>query len=361
MERTLTADRTFFENSHGRLFPMSRILVIVGPTAVGKTEIGLRLAEWLDGEIVSADALQAYRGLDIGTAKPSPDERAKIRHHLIDILDPAEDFSAGEFARRARGVIGEVEGRNRLPIVVGGSGFYLRALLEGLNEVPTVRPAVRKDLRRRLEQEGLDALREELLVLDPSTAGRLAPGDTQRLLRALEVAISTGRALSAWHCDAPATGPRLDAIRVGLTLERGLLYDSIAHRVHRMIEAGWVGEVEQLLSRGVSPREPAFQAIGYRELVAHLAGDVSLEEAIEETIRATRRFAKRQLTWFRKERDINWYSAEDLEAASQAIMSFLTRKGLGVGNGQADNQHPGRVPVSGPEGEQAGVGSTDDR
>jgi len=340
---------------------MSRILVVVGPTAVGKSEVGLRLAEWLDGEIVSADSLQAYRGLDIGTAKPTPEERAEIRHHLIDILDPDEDFSAGEFARRAKVVIAEVEKRERLPIVVGGSGFYLRALLEGLNEIPTVRPAVREDLRRRLEKEGLEALREELLELDPTTAQRLLPGDTQRVLRALEVAISTGRPLSAWHSEAPTAGEGLAPVRVGLTLERGLLYDSIAHRVHRMIEAGWVGEVEQLLSRGVSPREPAFQAIGYRELAAHLAGDLSLEEAIEETIRATRRYAKRQLTWFRKERDVNWFSAEDLGAASQAIRSFLTRQGLGVGDGQVDNQHPGRVPVSGPEGKPAGVGSADDR
>ena len=340
---------------------MSRILVIMGPTAVGKTEMGLRLAKWLDGEILSADSLQAYRGLDIGTAKPTPDERADIRHHLIDILDPDEDYSAGEFARRAKVVIGEVEKRGRFPIVVGGSGFYLRALLEGLNEIPPVRPEVRENLRWRLEQEGLEALRAELLAVDPATAERLRPGDTQRVLRALEVAISTGRPLSAWHCEGHLAGPGLEAIRIGLTLERGLLYDSIAHRVHRMIEAGWVGEVEQLLSRGVSPRQPAFQAIGYRELAAHLAGEVSLEEAIEETIRATRRFAKRQLTWFRRERDVSWFSAEDLESASQAIKSFLTRQGLGVGNGQVDHQHSGRVPVSSPEGEQVGVGSTNDR
>ena len=340
---------------------MSRILVIVGPTAVGKSEIGLRLAKWWDGEIVSADSLQAYRGFDIGTAKPTLEERAQIRHHLIDILEPDENFSAGEFARRAKVAIGEVEKRERLPIVVGGSGFYLRALLDGLNEIPTVRPGVRRDLRRRLEQEGLEALREELLELDPETAGNLLPGDTQRVLRALEVAISTGRPLAAWHSEAPPPGPGLDAVRVGLTLERGLLYDRIAHRVHRMVEAGWVGEVEELLRRGVSPREPAFQAIGYRELAAHLAGEISLEEAIEGTIRATRRFAKRQLTWFRKERDVSWFSAGDLEAASQEIKSFLSDQGLGVRDGQDDNQHSGRVPVSGPESEQAGVGSTDDR
>lgn len=342
-------------------FDMSPIVVILGPTAVGKTEVGLRSARWLDGEIVNADSLQAYRGLEIGTAKPTLEERASVPHHLIDILEPDEEFSAGEFARRARAVIDEVEVRGRVPIVVGGSGFYLRALLDGLSSIPKVRPGVREDLRQRLEREGLDSLRTELRELDPETAGRLLSGDTQRVLRALEVAISTGRPLSEWHLEPPIDGSRLEAVRVGLTLERRLLYDRIAHRVHRMIEAGWVGEVEQLLNRGWSPRDPAFQAIGYRELAAHLAGEVSLEEATEETIRATRRFAKRQLTWFRKERDVSWFSAEDPEAASQAIRSFLARQDLGVGDGQDDNQHSGRVPVSGPEGGTAGVGPTDDR
>jgi tRNA dimethylallyltransferase len=340
---------------------MSPVLAIVGPTAVGKTEIGLGLAEWLNGEIVSADSLQAYRGFDIGTAKPTLEERSRIPHHLVDILDPQEDFSAGEFARRAGAAITEIQGRSRLPIVVGGSGFYLRALFDGLSEIPSVRPGVREELRRRLDQQGLEELRRELRSLDPITEARLELGDTQRVLRALEVVISTGRALSGWHSDAAQSRPGHEAIRIGLTLERGLLYDRIAHRVHRMIEAGWVGEVEQLLTRGVTPGDPAFRAIGYRELAAHLAGEVSLDEASEETIRATRRFAKRQLTWFRKERDVNWFSAEDLDAASQEIRSFLGRQDIGVGDGQADNQHPGRIPVSGSKSEQAGVGPADDR
>jgi tRNA dimethylallyltransferase len=340
---------------------MPPVLAIVGPTAVGKTEIGLGLAEWAHGEIVSADSLQAYRGFDIGTAKPTSEQKARVPHHLIDILDPDEEFSAGEFARRADVVITEIQSRGRLPIVIGGSGFYLRALLDGLSAIPSVRPGVREELRQRLERQGLEELREELRNLDPLTEARLAPGDTQRVLRALEVAISTGRTLSAWHADSVVAQPSHESVRIGLTVERGLLYDRIAHRVHRMIEAGWVREVEELLHRGLSPRDPAFQAIGYRELAAHLAGEVSLEEAIEETIRATRRFAKRQLTWFRKERDIKWFSAEDLDAAGQAIRSFLAGQELGVGDDQVDNQHSGRVPVSGSQSQQAGVGSADDR
>ncbi len=309
---------------------MPPVLVIVGPTAVGKSALGLRLAEWLGGEIVSADALQAYRGLDIGTAKPTQEERAVVPHHLIDILEPYEDFSAGEFARRARQVIAEIESRHGMPVVVGGSGLYLRALLDGLSPIPAVEPSVREDLRQQLQRQGLPALLEELREVDPASAARLRPGDTQRVLRALEVSISTGRPFSAWISDRPVGEPSLEAVRVGLTLERGLLYDRVAHRVHRMIEAGWVEEVEQLLGQGLSPHLPAFQAIGYRQLAAHLTGELSLEDAIEETIRATRRFAKRQLTWFRKEKEITWFSAEDLEATSQTIRSFLAGQELGV-------------------------------
>jgi len=309
---------------------MPPVLVIVGPTGVGKSALGLRLAGWLGGEIVSADALQAYRGLDIGTAKPTQEERAAVPHHLIDILEPYEEFSAGEFARRARHVIAEIERSHGIAVVVGGSGLYLRALLDGLSPIPAVQPSVREDLRQRLQRQGLPALLEELRDVDPASAARLRPGDTQRVLRALEVSISTGRPLSAWISDRPVGEPGLEAVRVGLTLERSLLYDRVAHRVHRMIEAGWVEEVEQLLSQGLSPHLPAFQAIGYRQLAAHLTGELSLEDAIEETIRATRRFAKRQLTWFRKEKEITWFSAEDLEATSQTIRSFLAGQELGV-------------------------------
>lgn len=340
---------------------MPPIPVILGPTAVGKSSVGLSLAQWLGGEIVSADALQAYRGLDIGTAKPTAAERALVPHHLIDILDPDEDFSAGEFARRARQVIAEIEEREALPVVVGGSGLYIRALIDGLSEIPAVEPGLRQRLRRRVEENGLEPLVEELRDLDPESVSQLRPGDTHRVIRALEVVISTGVPLASWHADRPSLGPPLEAVRIGLTLERGLLYDRIAQRVHRMIEAGWLGEVEELLSRGLSPRLPAFQAIGYRQLAAHIAGELSLEEAIEETIRGTRRYAKRQLTWFRRETEVSWFSAEDVEAASRTIRSFLTGKELGVGNGQVDHQHSGRVPVSGPEDQQAGDGSADDR
>jgi tRNA dimethylallyltransferase len=289
----------------------------------------MQLAEELGGEIVSADALQAYRGFDIGTAKPGPEERARVPHHLIDILEPHERYSAGEFARRAREAIAGIQARGRLPIVVGGSGLYLRALFEGISPTPPGDPAVRQRLRERLEEEGLEALTRELERVDPATAGRLAPGDTQRVLRALEVAEVSGEPLSAWIFRQPFGIQRIAAVRVGLTLPRGILYDRIAGRVARMLEEGWLGEVVRLLGRGFGPDLPAFQAIGYRQLVRHLEEEWSLDRAIAETIRATCRFAKRQETWFRKESDITWFSAQDMNHLFPRVHEHVKSRGLG--------------------------------
>lgn len=287
------------------------VLAIVGATATGKSALALELAEALDGEIINADALQVYRGFDIGTAKPGAEERARIPHHLIDILEPHERYSAGDFARRAAEAIDEIRSRGRLPVVVGGSGLYLRALFEGLSPIPPGDPEVRRRLRERLEAEGLPALAAELRERDPETAARLPPGDTQRILRALEVSLVSGEPLSAYISRQPFGAQRIEAVRVGLTLPRGILYDQIAGRVAQMVQGGWVEEVASLLSRGLSPGLPAFQAIGYRQLVQYLEGTWSLDRAIAETIQATRRFAKRQETWFRRETDITWFSAQD--------------------------------------------------
>jgi tRNA dimethylallyltransferase len=286
------------------------VLAIVGATATGKSALGLALAEELDGEIINADALQVYRGLDIGTAKPGREERDRVPHHLIDILEPHERYSAGDFARRARQAVEEIRGRGRLPVVVGGSGLYLRALFEGISPIPPGDPEVRRQLRERLDAEGLPALAAELRARDPETAARLGAGDTQRILRALEVALVSGEPLSAYISRQPFGTERIEALRVGLTLPRGILYDQIAGRVAQMVQQGWVEEVSGLLSRGLSPSLPAFQAIGYRQLVQYLEGTWSLDRATAETIRATRRFAKRQETWFRKEPDIAWFSVQ---------------------------------------------------
>lgn len=307
---------------------MGRLLAILGATATGKSAIAMCLARELDGEIVNADALQVYRGLDIGTAKPTAEMRREVRHHLLDILEPSEVFSAGEFARRARAVIADVERRGKTAVLAGGSGFYLRALLQGLSPLPRSDPEIRRALEERLRRAGLPALYEELRELDPETAARLAPGDRQRILRALEVARGSGRPLSDWIRSQPMGAAPLAAVKIGLTLPRSILYDRIADRVQQMVLRGWVAEVEGLLSRGVEPGAPAFQAIGYRQIVRHVLGSWSLETALEETIRATRRYAKRQETWFRKEGGVRWIPALDAERSVTDLLQDL-RSSLG--------------------------------
>ncbi|HVS12764.1 MAG TPA: tRNA (adenosine(37)-N6)-dimethylallyltransferase MiaA [Thermoanaerobaculia bacterium] len=296
------------------------VLALVGATATGKSEAALVVAERLGGEIVSADALQVYRGLEVGTAKPTPEDRRRVPHHLIDVLDPTERFSAGEFARRARWAIEDVRRRGRLPIVVGGSGLYHRALFEGLARFPAADPAVRAALQARLGRSGLQPLHAELRRADPASAARIARGDTQRTLRALEVWHQTGLPLSWWQARAPARPPAWKVARFGLTLDRSLLYDRIELRVRAMIERGWVEEVRGLLASGVPAAAPAFQAIGYRQLVAHVGGREDLRDAVSEIVLATRRYAKRQETWFRRQATVRWIAAGSRAAESLLLL-----------------------------------------
>ncbi|GMU65773.1 MAG: tRNA dimethylallyltransferase [Acidobacteriota bacterium] len=298
---------------------MRGILVIVGATAVGKSALALEVAERAGAEIVSGDALQVYRGLDIGTAKPSTAEQARVPHHLIDALDPTERFSAGRFATLARAALGEIAARGRPAIVAGGSGLYLRALIAGIAPLPPADAAVRDLLERRLVEEGLGVLRGELERIDPPTAARLGAGDRQRILRALEVALTTGRPLSSWLAETPFGREPLPARRIGLTLPRALLYDRIEARVRRMLEAGWLDEVRGLLSSGVGTEAPAFQAIGYAQWVRHLAGELGFDEAFRRIVVATRRYAKRQETWFRHEADVEWHDARDAAELAERL------------------------------------------
>lgn len=298
---------------------MPGILVIVGATAVGKSDLAFEVARISGGEIVSGDALQVYRGLDIGTAKPTTAERARIPHHLIDVLDPVERFSAGRFATMARAVLEGIAARGRPAILAGGSGLYLRALLEGIAPLPPPDAAVRARLEKRFVEEGLAALRSELARVDPATASRLGAGDRQRILRALEVALATGRPLSSWLAETPFGREPLPARRIGLTLPRALLYDRIEARVRRMIDAGWLEEVRTLLASGIEPGAPAFQAIGYAQWVRHLAGELGFEEAFRRIVVATRRYAKRQETWFRHEADVEWHDARDAAELAERL------------------------------------------
>lgn len=306
---------------------MGQTVVILGPTAAGKSDVGLALAERWGGEIVSADALQAYRGLDIGTAKPSVEERRRVPHHLVDFLEPEEPYSAGRFAALAREAVEEIEGRGAVPIVVGGSGLYLRALLEGLAPIPPIPDEVRLRVAERLAVGGLPALRRELERVDPVAAERIADGDPQRTQRALEVAEATGRPLSSWWREGAE--PLGAAASFGLTLPRALLYDRIAGRVRRMLEMGWVEEVERLLRSGISPTCPAFQAIGYREVARHLDGEWPLEEAVEIIVRRTRQYAKRQMTWFRRMPDVVWIDQLGLDDQVASIERVCAGDRLG--------------------------------
>jgi len=272
------------------------LLAIVGPTASGKSALALRLAAAFSGEIVNCDALQLYRGFDIGTAKTPPAARHGIPHHLLDVLDPQTSFSAGDYARVAREIIGGISSRGNLPLVVGGTGFYLRALLDGLPALPGRDDLLRKRLSLR-EQRRPGALHQLLRRLEPSAAGRIHPRDLQKTTRALEIRLLTQANLPAPEAATPLSG--FKPLLIGLEPERSLLVDAIAARTRQMFEAGLVEEVRALLDQGLSGDEKPFESLGYKQVLAYLRGQMPLERAVEATEIETRQYAKRQLTWFR--------------------------------------------------------------
>lgn len=275
-------------------------LALVGPTASGKTALSLEVARALDGEIVSMDSRQVYRGMDVGTAKATPEQRAAVSHHGLDLVDPDARFSAGKFARRARGWIAEIRARGRVPMLVGGTGFFLRALTHPIFREPELDPARRAALADHLERLDDGALLAWLEALDPETAVRLrAGGGRQRLLRALELPLLTGRPLSWWHREAPPEAPPLRPLVFVLDPPRERLYRAIDGRVGEMAEAGLVDEVRGLMERGYGPGDPGMNATGYVELLPHLRGEIPLEAALEAVRKNTRAYARRQLTWFR--------------------------------------------------------------
>ena len=278
-------------------------------------------------------------------------------HHLVDFLEPGVRFSAGAFARQARTAIAGIQARGKLAIVVGGSGLYLGDLLQGLSPLPEGSEVLRSELRERAIRDGSEILHAELARLDPASAARLPKRDQQRVVRALEVTLSTGRPFSEWLARAPDEAP-LPALRIGLTLPRPILYDRIGARVRAMLAAGWLDEVMRLLREGVEPQSPAFQAIGYREMTKCALGEWNLALATAETVGATRRFAKRQETWFRKEPDVVWVAAEKPETVESEIRRLMSEVGLGRTNDsdEAQHQYSGRVPVPEPQGGAGGGG-----
>jgi tRNA dimethylallyltransferase len=300
---------------------VKKIIAIVGPTGVGKSELAVFLGEKLNGEIINFDSLQFYKELNIGTAKPGEEERKRVPHHLYDLLELDEEFNAAKFVEIADNLIKEIWGRGKIPILVGGTGLYLRAFEYGLfpMEVPK---EIRETLRKRANQD-LSSLYEELKRLDPEYAQKISPKDKVRITRALEVIYASGKPISYFHKENPFFGKkRYNLIKIGLILPRKELYEKINLRVIKMIEKGWIEEVKKLLEKGYSPELKTFKAIGYKYIIQYLQGKLSLEKAIELIQRDTRRYAKRQLTWFKKEPDIYWFNPDEKER----ILNFLKEK-----------------------------------
>jgi tRNA dimethylallyltransferase len=283
-----------------------KLLVIAGPTASGKSALAIDLAEQLDGEIVCVDSLTVYRGFTIGSAKPTKEQQNQIPHHLLDVCEPSDPFTAADFMNMATIVIADIAGRGKVPILAGGAGFYLRALLRGMNKAPGEDAAVREFLWARARQEGAEALLEELRQVDPETALLLHPNNQIRIVRALEVYHTTGRPISSFHAAHGFSDSPYDALQFCLDLPRPVIYQRIEARVDAMYAAGLVSEVELLLKQGVSPVCKPLQAIGYKEVVAHLEGQFGVDEMLRLIKRNTRHFAKRQLTWFRRESEMQW-------------------------------------------------------
>lgn len=276
-------------------------LAVVGPTATGKTTLALRLAERLDGEIVSVDSRQAYRGMEVGTAAPTPDQRERVPHHGVGFLAPGERYGAGRFARRARECIVGIRGRGRVPVLAGGTGFFLRALTDPVFREPEMDPGRRQALEAWAERQPVEELRRWVRRLDPERAAELETLDPQRCQRTLELALLSGRPLSWWHEHGPPEAPPLEALVVVLELDREEHRSRIRERARRQLDSGWREEARRLRAAGYSTDDPPFSAIGYREVARWARGEIDREDALEQIFRDTWSYARRQRTWFRNQ------------------------------------------------------------
>ncbi len=286
---------------------MEKIVVIVGPTAVGKSTFALELSEHIGGEIITADSMQVYRYMDIGTAKPSREDRARVPHHLIDIVDPDECFNAARYRTEARRTIEGIVQRGTIPVVVGGTGLYIKALTRGLFPDPTARtPKTWNERLQSFEWLGQDPWKQ-LADIDPRTAASINPHDRVRAQRALEVYQATGVSIRTLQASHAFRNKTYDTLVLGLTMDRGVLYQRIRERIDRMVEAGLIDEVRSLLDRGYSEQLPSMKALGYRHLTGVVLGRMKLEEALHRYKRDTIRYAKRQMTWFRHQETPLWY------------------------------------------------------
>jgi tRNA dimethylallyltransferase len=308
--------------------------VILGPTAVGKTDVAIRLAERWGGEIISADSSAVYRGLDIGSAKPTPDEQRRVRFHLIDVADPSEVFTAARFRELALQAMADIQARGKRVLIVGGAGLYLRVLLHGFSLAPPpADPEVRARWKAEVERVGALALHARLQQIDPVAAARIHPNDAVRITRAFEVYDMTGAPISQWQQRANA---ELPALKIGLTMPREQLYARIDQRVDKMIAQGMLEEVQTLLQNGYNPEQPALKGLGYRHLIGYIQGHVSWDESVRLWKRDTRRFAKRQMTWFRTEPGVHWVDASlGMEQTARLVELLLMEQG-GITDAEID-------------------------
>lgn len=304
------------------------LVAVVGPTAIGKTAVGIALAERLEGEIVSADAVAVYRGLDIGAAKPNREERARVPFHLIDVVRPDEGFTLADFERLAGNAIAEIRARGRVPLLVGGTGLYVRSVTATLT-VPNVPPqtAFREALWNEAESLGAPALHARLATVDPEAAVKISAGDAKRIIRALEVYAVTGRPLSSFHTVEGIRGvPKPNTRVFGLRMERDALYRRIEARVDAMMAAGFLDEVRSLLASGYGPDWKSMQSLGYRHLIRHLREGQPLDEAVAELKQDTRRYAKRQMSWFNADPQVRWIDVPNTEVTAEAVAAVLSEQ-----------------------------------
>lgn len=309
-------------NPAGGLPAKQPLLVLIGPTAIGKTRLSIEVAKQYNCEIISGDSMQVYRGMDVGTAKITREEMQGVPHHMIDICDPEYPFSVAEFQERTRGLIAEIGQRGALPFIVGGTGLYIESICYNFHfSEAGSDETFREEQRRFLEEYGNEALHERLRLVDPQSAEKLHPNDTRRVIRALEIAHMTGRTLSSQMAGQTRESPYCLCI-VGLTTQREILYKRIEERVDSMLADGLTREVQQLLDRGVSRGHISMQGLGYKEIAAYLEGEVGWEETVRLLKRNTRRFAKRQLSWFRHMQDIHWLEMPEPPNLSVCLHKF---------------------------------------
>lgn len=303
-----------------------KIVIVLGPTAVGKSALALRLAERFGGEIVNADSQQVYRYLDIGTGKPSPAERRRMTHHLIDVVDPDEEFNVARFRQLASAAIDDIAARRRRAIVCGGTGLYLKALTHGLFEGPGHHAAIRRRLEHEIETGGLASLYQRLTQIDPPTFHSIHPNDRQRIVRALEVFEATGKPISVWQQEHRFQEAPFEVLKIGLSLERGELYDLINRRSEQMVQAGLLDEVRDLQRRGYSLDLHPLRSVGYAQMGKVVRGELTLEAALVEMQQETRHLAKRQLTWFRGDKEVGWFEPRQEDEIGGVVRSFFAHE-----------------------------------